>query len=82
MLKLKDDFVTLLRQMPEHWFASSVRGVRVMSPLSYALKQTFSIRYGYVFDEDRERDAVLLGIYFDEKKKYEQSLKTEVVDVK
>lgn len=51
--KIEKEFVSILWEMPQHWFSEINGGVRVMAPISYALYQTFCLRFGYemgVFD--------------------------------
>lgn len=73
--KTEKEFVSLLWEMPGHWFSEVNNGVRVMEPISYALYQTFCFKFGYEWGSFDSK--VLLPFYFSEKKKYEQLVKTK-----
>lgn len=67
-------FKYLLWQLPSHWFSEVNNGVRVMQPISVALHETFFRKYG-----ERLEDAFLLPIFYREKKKYEDFLRTKQI---
>lgn len=73
--KTEKEFVSLLWQMPEHWFSEINNGIRVMEPISYALYQTFCLKFGYDWDGFDYRE-MMLPVFYREKKKYLQLVKT------
>lgn len=70
----ENKFIELLWQMPKHWFADEVNGIKVMAPISIALRQTVEIKLGYSFDEDEPMDKQMLEVYKREKEIYEQTV--------